>query len=226
MIDNPDIKDMFSMQYTLGELGLAPPFNSDRGRVRYLPLFKKMYGDCHLPGFMSNAENVLWLPSKGGKSLRFTRINGAAAALQRVSDELGHLPDRFVAYLRPTQGTYNCRGIAGTSRPSPHSFGIAIDIAASHSHYWQWSKPATDGRISYRNEVPPEIVRIFEEHGFIWGGRAASAPPAGGPLRILLLSRGFEMRRGENYSARMRRLSPIASMSGSLFGRRRSGPDL
>jgi hypothetical protein len=47
----------------------------------------------------------------------------------------------------------------------------AIDIAAAHSHYWQWSKPDADGRFSYKNEIPWEIVEIFERHGFIWGGK-------------------------------------------------------
>ncbi|MFZ2143920.1 MAG: M15 family metallopeptidase [Xanthobacteraceae bacterium] len=74
-------------------------------------------------------------------------------------------------YLRPTQGTYNCRSIAESKRESPHSFGIAIDIAAAHSQYWLWSKPGPDGRIPYKNEIPWEIVNVFEQHGFIWGGK-------------------------------------------------------
>jgi hypothetical protein len=171
MLDDPDIKDMFSTPYPLGATGLAPAINFDPGRVRYLPLLKKMYGDCQATGFMSNAANVVWLPGKDGESLEFTKLNGAAAALQRVSDELDKLPERFLEYLRPAQGTYNCRPIAGTNRRSAHSFGIAIDIAAAHSDYWLWSRAAPDGRIAHRNEVPLEIVRIFEQHGFIWGGK-------------------------------------------------------
>ena len=171
MLDDPDLKDMFSMRYPLGEKGLAPEVNFDPGRVRYLPLFKKMYGECRTAGFMANADNVVWLPSKDGKNVKFTKINGAAAALQKVADELDKLPDPFLKYLRPIEGTYNCRPVAGTSRQSPHGFGIAIDIAGAHSHYWRWSKPEADGRYPYRNEIPWEIVRIFEKHGFIWGGK-------------------------------------------------------
>jgi len=151
MLDDPDIKDMFPMRYT--------------------PLFKKMYGDCRTAGLTANAVDVMWLPSKYGKSVKFTKINGAAAALQHVSDELDKLPRRFLAYLRPTQGTYNCRRIAGTNRQSPHAFGIAIDIAGAHAHYWAWSKPDAHGRIPYKNEIPWEIVHVFEKHGFIWGGK-------------------------------------------------------
>lgn len=171
MLDDPDIKDMFLMKYPIGERGLAPEVNFDPGRVRYAPLFQKMYGDCRTAGFMTNAVNVVWLPSKDGKNVKFTKINGAATALQKISNELDKLPDRFLAYLRPTQGTYNCRPIAGTNRQSAHGFGIAIDIAAAHSHYWLRSKPDVDGRVSYKNEIPWEIVRIFEKHGFVWGGK-------------------------------------------------------
>ena len=52
-----------------------------------------------------------------------------------------------------------------------YGFGIAIDIAAAHSHYWLRAKPGAGGHIAYKNEIPWEIVRIFEAHGFIWGGK-------------------------------------------------------
>ncbi len=171
MFEEPDIKDMFLMRYPLGDKGLPPDFNFDPGRVRYLPLFRKMYGDCQQSGFVSKAVRVSWLPSRYNKSVQFTGVNGAAVALQKVSSALDGLPDRFMDVVRPLQGTYNCRPIAGTNRPSAHGFGIAIDIAAKHSHYWLWSKPDKDGRHPYKNDVPWEIVRAFEKHGFIWGGK-------------------------------------------------------
>jgi hypothetical protein len=171
LLDRPDIKDMFLMKYPLGEQGLAPEMNFDPGRVHYEPLFRKMYGDCRTEDVMANAAAVVWLPTKYGKSLKFSRINGAAAALQQVSNELDQLPQRFLTYLAPTQGTYNCRPVAGTNRQSTHGFGIAIDIARAHSHYWRWAKADGEGHVRYRNEIPWEIVQIFEKHGFIWGGK-------------------------------------------------------
>ena len=150
MLDEPDIKDMFLMKYPLGQQGLAPAVNFDPGRIRYAPLFKKMYGDCRTGDVMANAVDVVWLPGQYGKNLKFSKINGAAAALQHLSDELDKLPQRFLTYLRPTQGTYNCRLVAGTNRESTHGLGIAIDIAAAHSHYWQWSKPGADGPAALR----------------------------------------------------------------------------
>ena len=41
----------------------------------------------------------------------------------------------------------------------------------SRSDYWRWSGPATGGGVHYKNRIPMEIVRVFEKHGFIWGGR-------------------------------------------------------
>ena len=171
MLDRPDIKDMFAMQYSLGEKGLQPDVNFDPGRVRNMPLLEKMYGDCKTAGFARNLVDVVWLPGKSGQKLKFSKINGAAKALQAISNELDKLQDRFFVYLRPIQGTYNCRLIAQTKRMSAHALGIAIDIAAAHSHYWLRSKTGAGGRIPYKNEIPLEIVRIFEAHGFIWGGK-------------------------------------------------------
>jgi hypothetical protein len=171
MLDRSDIKDMFVMTYPPGDKGLAPDVNFDPGRVRYAPFFTKMYGDCRTSNLAANAADVVWLKSKYGKTIKFSRVNGAAAALQRVSDELDQLPDQFTEFLVPTQGTYNCRPIAATDRMSAHGWGIAIDIAAKHSNYWRWSKPDASGRVVYKNEIPWEIVRVFEKHGFIWGGK-------------------------------------------------------
>jgi hypothetical protein len=171
MLDHPDIKDMFAMTYPRGDKGIPPEINSDPGRIRYLALFNKMYGDCQKRDLVAEGVNVVWLRSKYGKTVRFSRRNHAADALQQVSDELDHLPNQFLEYLRPLQGTYNCRPIAGTNRPSAHGWGIAIDIAAAHSHYWLGPKPDTASRIAYKNETPWEIVRVFEKYGFIWGGK-------------------------------------------------------
>ena len=171
LLDAPDIKDMFSMPYPAGDKGNSPEVNADPGRVRFMPMFEKMYGDCRAAKAQANAADVVWLPSKDGRKLKFTSINGAATALQHVSNELDLLPASFLPYLKPPAGTINCRPIAGTTRASAHGFGIAIDIAVARAHYWRWSKPGQAGAIPYKNAIPWDIVRIFEQHGFIWGGK-------------------------------------------------------
>jgi hypothetical protein len=59
--------------------------------------------------------------------------------------------------------------VAGTGQPSPHSFGIAIDLNTAFSEYWYWQRH--NEPIIYRNRMPEEIVSTFEKHGFIWGGK-------------------------------------------------------
>lgn len=169
-LDAPDLKDMLMTPYPLGQ---APPpaLDSDPGRVRNNAFFLAMYGDCSKGGVRGDLERVKWLPKKWGKTVEVTRINGVAERLATVSAELDQLPARFDAYLLPAAGGFNCRPIAGTTRLSPHGFGIAIDIATKHTDYWHWTKPDRDGRYPYRNRIPAEIVSVFEKHGFIWGGK-------------------------------------------------------
>jgi len=171
LLERPDIKDMFADPYPVGETGIPPGLDVDPGRARYMPLFEKMYGSCRAREVTARLVDVVWLPTRSAARIKFSKVNGAAAALQRVSDELDKLPDRFVRYLKPTQGTYNCRPIAGTKRLSAHGLGIAIDIASSQSNYWFWAKPDAAGRIPYKNRIPWEIVNVFERHGFVWGGK-------------------------------------------------------
>ena len=54
---------------------------------------------------------------------------------------------------------------------SAHGTATAIDIASKRAHYWRWSKPDSTGRYRWKNDIPMEIVDVFERHGFIWGGK-------------------------------------------------------
>ena len=169
-IEAPDLKDMLAEPYPVG--AAAPPAHDvDPGRARNGEFFNAMYGDCRRDEVRKNLVPVVWLAKKWGKTLEVTRVNGVAERLAAVSAELDRLPVRFDVHLFPPAGTYNCRAIAGTERVSPHGLGIAIDISTKQADYWRWSKAGVDGRPAYRNRIPPEIVTIFEKHGFIWGGK-------------------------------------------------------
>jgi hypothetical protein len=171
LLASPDIEDMFAIGYPLGQLQPVPPLNSDPGRIRNTAFFQAMYGDCSKGEVSRNLVDVVWLPKRSGTRIKMTRINGVAERLAAVSAELDALPERFLKFLVPAAGTYNCRAIAGTERASAHGFGIAIDLSVAHAHYWRWTKPAADGRYPFRNAIPAEIVAVFEKHGFIWGGK-------------------------------------------------------
>ena len=57
-----------------------------------------------------------------------------------------------------TGGGYNCRNVAGTKQRSVHAWGLAIDINS-----------ATNGR-GTRGDIPDDVVAMWEDHGFAWGG--------------------------------------------------------
>ena len=167
----PDVEDMLLQPYPAGHAIGPPKPNSDPGRARNTAFFTKIYGDCRKGEVTPNLVDVVWLPKHDGRRLKVTSVNGVARRLAAVSHALDALPHSFKSYLTPPAGTYNCREIAGTNRLSAHSYGIAIDIATSHADYWRWSKPGPDGEPVWRNRIPFEIVKIFEAHGFIWGGK-------------------------------------------------------
>ena len=167
LLETPDIDDMFYARYPANAGPKQPAIDSDPGRVRFAPLFAAMYGDCTKNEVVRNLRTVKWLPKHGGGSVKVTTVNGVADALERVSRALDELPDDVVTYLVPAAGTYNCRKVAGSRAPSMHAYGAAIDIDTRHADYWRWSRGETP---RWRNRIPVAIVRIFETHGFIWGG--------------------------------------------------------
>ncbi len=158
------IRDQLALAYPAGA-PLLPP-QADPGRIRNQALFDKMYGDCQAGQVSPKLVRIPWL----GHSVSITAVNGVDRSLAAVSRELADLPAQDRKYLYPIGGTYNCRAIAGTGQTSMHSWGAAIDINTSYSDYWRWSRSRGDGS-AYRNRITPEIVAIFERHGFIWGGR-------------------------------------------------------
>ena len=170
-LENPDIEDMLQIPYPPGDVTHPPEVNIDPGRARNLAFFDKMYGDCRKGEVEKSLTEIVWLPKKARQRLKVTTVNGVDQKLAAVSQELDQLPARFDAFLFPAAGAYNCRAIAGTDRASAHGHGIAIDISLKHSDYWRWSKPGPGGVYAHKNAIPMEIVRIFEGHGFIWGGK-------------------------------------------------------
>jgi hypothetical protein len=162
-LNHPDLEDMFRYHYPRGASGYnkPPAKNFDPGRIRYEPLFKKMYGSSGAQ-VRRHLTTVNWF----GQKVRVTTVNGVASRLRAVARDLAGKP-HLRKYLAPIGGTFKWRHIAGTNRLSVHSFGAAIDINVKYSAYWRWNK----GPYRYRNRIPLEIVKAFERHGFIWGGK-------------------------------------------------------
>ncbi len=170
LLDEPDLQDQMSIRYPPGRRSEAPGINDDPGRIRVESFFKSIYG-ADKQAVKDNLVTVDWMPRHGGGKLRFNERNGAADALRAVSSQLDEgLPEDLLRYVIPTAGTFNWRKIAGTARLSVHSFGLAVDINVKHSDYWRWTMKRNPSH-PYRNKIPFEVVEVFEEHGFIWGGK-------------------------------------------------------
>lgn len=112
---------------------------------------------------------------------------------KRISDPLKTVENRileasktdreifdFVEKVKSTDAYY-WRQIAGTSRKSFHSLGIAVDILPvkiTGEIFWSWAKDKNPGGwmltpLSRRWLPPEKVIEIFEEEGFIWGGKWA-----------------------------------------------------
>ena len=163
------IADQLRIPYPRGPLLKPPAVNADPGRFRNRAFFFKMYGDCRKGEVAPHLVTVTWLPRTWGKPIRITSVNHVDQRLRLVSAEIDALPAKIKRAAYPIAGTYNCRAIADTGQPSPHGYGIAIDLNTAFSDYWFW-RPHK-GALRYRNRMPAEIVAIFEKHGFIWGGK-------------------------------------------------------
>lgn len=169
LLRHASIIDQFRIPYPRGPLTKPPPVDSDPGRFRNTAFFRKMYGDCQKREVAPHLVSLTWLPKTWGKAIRITSVNGVDRQLRAVSAEIDALPQTIKRAAYPIAGTYNCRTVADTGEPSPHGYGIAIDLNTAFSDYWYWRRH--DGAVVYRNRMPQAIVAIFENHGFIWGGK-------------------------------------------------------
>ncbi len=117
-----------------------------------------------------------------GLTVRVHRL--AAPALEAVAGELERLKEadpQVRAFLLGLKGLagYNWRPIDGTRSRSYHSYGIAVDLVprsyGGRHVYWRWSMEhdADWYAIPYARRwmVPEAVVRSFETHGFVWGGK-------------------------------------------------------
>lgn len=161
----PSLADQLRLPYRRGPLAEVPAVNNDPGRFRNAAFFEKMYGNCRTGDVARRLVSVIWLPRSWGKTIRVTSVNGVDRRLQAISAEIDALPAAIKRAAYPIAGSYKCRAVADTGRPSAHGYGIAIDLNLDYSQYWFWRRSRQADR------MPIEIVEIFEKHGFIWGGK-------------------------------------------------------
>ncbi len=193
---NGSILDQLRLNYPAGAPIQRP--HDDPGRVRNRAFFEKMYGDCRAGQVTPRLVSVVWLPTTWGHRVMITSVNGVDRQLAAISRELDALPAADKTFLFPLGGTYACRSVADTAQTSMHAWGAAIDINPAFTDYWLWRRGRAAGIPVYVNRVPPEIVEVFERHGFIWGGRWAHFDTMHFEYRPELLGPRGEMPTGGN----------------------------
>ncbi|MGQ3290872.1 MAG: M15 family metallopeptidase [Shinella sp.] len=162
---NGDVEDSLQQIYPLGACEAKPEVDFDPGRIRSDPLMMRLYGQS-AKAVQADLVPVKWF----GETLRVTKRQGAAVALETVRDELAAKPE-LKRYLTPSAGTFNWRKVSGAQNMSVHSFGAALDLNTKFADYWVWSGGKPGKVPKYANKYPLEIIAIFEKHGFVWGGR-------------------------------------------------------
>src|SRR5208337_110893 len=138
LLRRASIIDQFHVPYPLGPLKKPPAIDADPGRFRNTAFFAKMYGDCRKGEVSPRLVSLVWLPKTWGRSIQITSVNGVDERLRAVSAEIDELPEKIKRAAYPIAGTYNCRAVSDTGQPSPHSYGIAIDLNVNFSDYWYW----------------------------------------------------------------------------------------
>lgn len=86
---------------------------------------------------------------------------------------------KFIESLGNMSG-YNWRDIRDISTRSTHSWGISIDILPKKMNvyeiYWMWTRDINEKNwmktpLKLRWIPPEKVISIFEEEGFVWGGK-------------------------------------------------------
>lgn len=161
--DMTPVADTMAIPYSLEPVRPMLADGESPGRKRNKMLLESLYGNSQ----QAVAKNINPVKFRG-KNISLSRT--AAKAFSNAVPELDILLKKqpsLAPYLESAGGFY-WRKIAGENRMSPHSYGIAADFGVDVSPYWRWSKVNPHPK---QKTYPAEIVRIMENHGFIWGGK-------------------------------------------------------
>jgi hypothetical protein len=164
--------------------------SSDRDG-RYRGFQGKLYGGLSRKEVETRLQRIRFL----GRNVTVHRdivqaLGRVEASVNRIAAEDQKIAD-FAASLGQI-GAYNWREIRGTTRSSRgiteeadtrlsyHSWGLALDILSreipsNKAVYWLWERARNPDwmliPLENRWAPPEELIRAFENEGFIWGGK-------------------------------------------------------
>lgn len=149
---------------------IQPPYHLD--------FFDALYDGKHRDKMEDNILSITFLDRKVSVhrdivdvlSMVETKILAVAEKNQEVQDFVGGIA---------SVGGYNWREIRGRQDRSFHSWGLALDIMPrgwqEKNVYWSWVNDSNPDwmmiPLENRWMPPAPVVEIFEEHGFVWGGK-------------------------------------------------------
>lgn len=170
MLRDPTLREQFRYRYPLDfDLSLrAVPF-FDPGRLRHGAFFEALYFESERAA-RASLESVTE-PALTGRAFQVTRKRNVSCQLAAALSALAASDEDFSAIFDGAGGGFNWRKIAGTTRLSTHSFGIAVDVNAELGKYWKWTGAREGAVPHYDNEIPESLVSTMERFGFIWGGK-------------------------------------------------------
>ncbi|GAB6089433.1 hypothetical protein JCM12856_10260 [Spirochaeta dissipatitropha] len=179
----------YSYPRTLPEF--TPPEGEHRERLQQLLTRRSENPPRRHPGLYnaiwqsydqrSSYEQVKTIYFLGKQTMVHRDLLSILASIEHEINTLALQDPQIAAYIRSIAGVegYSYRRVADTASLSFHSYGTAVDIVPSNYHglspYWlwasQWNSRWYDMDHSQRYMPPESIIEIFEQHGFIWGGK-------------------------------------------------------
>ena len=127
-------------------------------------------------------KNIVTISFLGKNSRVHKRLKPILAKIENEILQIAENSSEIKDFIRSINSAdaYFWRIISGTNRKSFHSYGIALDILPKNlggkQIYWSWAKeiyPKTWMLIPLKERwMPPQsVIDIFENFGFIWGGK-------------------------------------------------------
>lgn len=159
---NSDVRSTMAGVYPLEPQRFVEDRDTVLGKRRSYALLQAIYGED--TAAVSKGLQTAYVQ---GKAVRMSRM--AALALQKADAHLVLAVNREPAIyplLDAESGIGQRQAPCG--EPSPHVFGLAVDLSIDHAPSWQGSPHRQH---PLQQSYPTAIVSALEKQGFIWGGK-------------------------------------------------------